>query len=55
MREYGKTPVERWESARRLYAAAKLHATFELYRGVAHELTPEMMSDIEAAFGAAMR
>ena len=55
MREFGKTPVDRWESSKRLYAAAKLHATFKLYPGVAHELTPEMMSDIEATFAAAMR
>jgi dienelactone hydrolase len=55
MQKFGKTPVSRWEAAKRLYAAAKLRATFKLYPDVPHEVTPEMVADIEAAFAAAMR
>lgn len=47
-------PVARWDAAKRFYAAAQLRATFKLYPGVAHEVTPEMASDVEAAFAAAM-
>lgn len=54
MRKYGKTPVERWAAAQRLYEAAKLHADFKLYKGVAHQITPAMLSDIEATFRAAL-
>jgi dienelactone hydrolase len=55
MQKFGKTPVDRWNAAERLYAEAKLRATFKLYPGVGHEVTPEMVADIEAAFAAAMR
>jgi hypothetical protein len=54
MRKFGKTPVDRWGAAQRLYDQAKLHATFKLYPGVAHEVTPAMLADIEAAFRAAL-
>lgn len=54
LRKLGKTPVARWDAAKRLYDAAQLRATFKLYPGVGHEVTPEMAADIEAAFAAAM-
>ncbi|HEX4826314.1 MAG TPA: hypothetical protein VFV19_18585 [Candidatus Polarisedimenticolaceae bacterium] len=54
MKAFGKTPVARWDEARSLYEAAKLRATFKMYPGVAHEVSPEMARDVEAAFAAAM-
>lgn len=54
MRAFGKTPVARWPAAQRLYQRAKLDAKFQLYPGVAHEVTPEMRRDLEAAFAAAL-
>jgi hypothetical protein len=54
VRAFGKTPVARWTAAQRLYQRAKLDAKFQLYPGVAHEVTPEMRRDIEAAFAAAL-
>jgi dienelactone hydrolase len=54
MQRFGKTPVARWDAAKRLYAQAKLRATFTLYPGVAHQVAPEMAADIEAAFAAAL-
>jgi dienelactone hydrolase len=54
MRKFGKTPVDRWRAAQRLYEQAKLHATFKLYPGVAHEVTPAMLADVEAALRAAL-
>jgi dienelactone hydrolase len=54
VRKYGKTPVERWKHAQRLYEAARLQATFKLYPGVAHEVTPAMAADIERMFRAVL-
>jgi pimeloyl-ACP methyl ester carboxylesterase len=54
MRSFGRTPAARWDAARRLYANAGLQARFRLYRGIGHQVTPEMQSDIEAAFRAAL-
>ncbi|HWE28534.1 MAG TPA: hypothetical protein VHB97_11055 [Polyangia bacterium] len=54
MRRFGKTPVERWQRAEELYRDAGLRATFKLYPGVGHALTPEMHSDVEAMFKAAL-
>lgn len=54
MRRFGKTPVARWEAARRLYDAAGLQAQYRLYRGVGHEMTPAMKADVEAMFRAAL-
>jgi hypothetical protein len=54
VKRFGKTPVARWEAAKRLYADAKLRATFMLYPGAAHEVTPAMSKDIEAVFAAAL-
>jgi hypothetical protein len=55
MKQFGTTPVARWDASRRLYEAAKLRATFKLYPGVAHQISQEMAEDVEAAFAAAMR
>lgn len=55
MRRFGKTPVARWDAARRLYEHAGLHATFRLYPRVGHTMTPEMRADVEAAFASALR
>jgi len=54
MRLFGKTPVARWDAARRLYDTAGLRARFALYRGVGHQISPAMASDIEALFRAAL-
>lgn len=48
---FGKTPVERWEISKKLYAENGLTAEFKLYPGVAHKVTPEMIGDIQAFFG----
>lgn len=54
MSRFGKTPAERWDRARELYERAGLHATFKLYPGVAHQVSPAMAADVEAAFRAAL-
>lgn len=54
MRRFGKTPAARWDAARRLYDAAGLQAQYRLYRGVGHEMTPDMKADVEAMFRAAL-
>ena len=45
---FGKTPVERWESSRKLYAQAKLNAEFKLYPDVEHTVNAQMRDDILA-------
>lgn len=54
MRRFGKTPVARWDAARRLYDAAGLQARYRLYRGVGHKMSPDMKADVEAMFRAAL-
>lgn len=54
MRRFGKTPVARWDAARRLYDSAGLQARFRLYRGVGHKMSPDMKADVEALFRAAL-
>ena len=51
---FGKTPVERWDQARKLYATAGLRATFKLYPGIGHTVTREMRADTEGMFKAAL-
>jgi dienelactone hydrolase len=53
-RLFGKTPVARWDAARRLYDAAGLQAQYRLYRGVGHQMSPAMRTDVEAMFRAAL-
>lgn len=43
---FGKTPVERWESSKKLYQDANLNAEFRLYPNAAHTVTKEMLEDI---------
>lgn len=45
---FGKTPVERWEISKKLYADSKLQAEFKLYPGVKHTINQEMFNDISA-------
>ena len=47
---FGKTPVDRWPAAERLYKDALPRATFKLYPGAAHRITPEMAADVRAFF-----
>ena len=47
---FGKTPVDRWEMAKRLYLESRLNAEFRLYPKVKHGVTNEMMADIVAFF-----
>jgi hypothetical protein len=54
MRRFGKTPVARWDAARRLYDDAGLHAQYRLYRSVGHTMSPAMKADVEAMFRAAL-
>jgi len=45
---FGKTPLERWDDAKRLYQSEKLNAEFRLYPNVAHTMDKEMIGDIFA-------
>lgn len=47
---FGKTPLERWEISKKLYAENKLQAEFKLYPDTAHKVTPAMIGDIQAFF-----
>ena len=47
---FGKTPVERWETSKKLYQENNLQAEFKLYPDVKHEITKEMFADILAFF-----
>jgi predicted esterase len=48
---FGKTPLERWETSKKLYAENKLRAEFKLYPDTAHKVTPAMIVDIQTFFG----
>lgn len=48
---FGKTPVERWETSKKLYAENKLQAEFKLYPDTAHKVTPAMIFDVQDFFG----
>lgn len=45
---FGQKPVERWPSVAALYQAGGLNATFKLYPGIAHTVTPEMRDEVRA-------
>ncbi len=45
---FGKTPVERWDDAEKLYKENKLNAEFHLYPNVAHTLNKEMIDELFA-------
>ena len=49
-RLFGLTPVERWPKVEKLYQLAQMNATFRLYPGVAHEMTPDMRADVVKFF-----
>jgi hypothetical protein len=54
---FGKTPVERWCPAGRLYERAGVHDPFYLYHddhGVDHNVSPEMWNDIVDTFRTAL-
>ncbi len=48
---FGKTPVERWETSKKLYEESKLQTEFKLYPNTAHKVTFEMIMDIQTFFG----
>lgn len=52
---FGKTPIDRWETSRRLYSDAKLNAEFKLYPGIGHTMTLPIIADINQFFEAAMK
>lgn len=43
---FGKMPVDRWETSKKLYLDAKLQSEFKLYPGIKHTITKEIMADI---------
>lgn len=45
---FGKLPVERWDTSRRLYEEAGLRAEFRLYEGESHKTTRKMIEDASA-------
>ena len=45
---FGRTPIERWGTARSFYAQAGLNAEFKLYPGVGHTITNEMRDDMRS-------
>jgi pimeloyl-ACP methyl ester carboxylesterase len=45
---FGKTPLERWTTAKTLYEQSKLNAEFKLYPNAAHTVTPQIRDDILA-------
>jgi dienelactone hydrolase len=47
---FGKTPVERWEISKKVYAENKLNAAFKLYPNATHQLTDEMREDMISFF-----
>lgn len=47
---FGKTPVERWEKIKKIYADQGLRAEFRLYPNVKHTVTKEIIGDIKAFF-----
>lgn len=47
---FGKTPLDRWDTARRLYEMAGLEAEFHLYPGVGHAITLGELGDVRRFF-----
>ena len=54
MRLLGRTPVERWSLAERMYREAGANAIFRLYPDVGHDVTDNMDSDVLEFFANAM-
>lgn len=42
---FGTTPVDRWDDAEAIYRAQDCRATFKLYPGTGHEMSPDMQAD----------
>lgn len=47
---FGRTPLDRWDTARRLYEMAGLEAEFHLYPGVGHAITLGELGDVRRFF-----
>lgn len=52
---FGKTPLERWATAKRSYADAELSAEFRLYANIGHTMTPAIIGDVAAFLESAMQ
>lgn len=52
---FGRVPIDRWASSKRLYADAKLNAEFKLYPGIGHTLNPAIIDDVNTFFVTAMQ
>ncbi len=50
MRLFGKTPLDRWDTARSLHEAAGFDAEFHLYPGVGHTITLAEIGDMRDFF-----
>ncbi len=48
---FGRTPLDRWDTARRLYEMVGLEAEFHLYPGVGHAITLGELRDVRRFFG----
>jgi hypothetical protein len=53
-RRFGNKPVARWAAAEKLARGAGLKASFKLYPGASHSVTPEMAADVETFFHRAL-
>lgn len=51
---FGKLPVDRWETSKKFYVDARLDAEFKLYPGIEHTITPAIIADVNKFFEAAM-
>lgn len=49
-RQFGPTPLARWNTISKIYADQGLRAQFRLYPGAAHSVTPDMHKDIADFF-----
>ncbi|MGD9589227.1 MAG: hypothetical protein AB7Q37_00815 [Pyrinomonadaceae bacterium] len=52
---FGKSPIDRWETSKKLYADAKLTAEFKLYPGIGHTMTLPIISDVGQFFESVLK
>ena len=52
---FGKVPVARWETSKKLYADAKLNSEFKMYPGIGHTLNPAIIGDVNSFFESAIK
>ena len=52
---FGKVPVDRWETSKKLYADAGLNAEFKMYPGIGHTLNPAIIGDVNSFFESAIK